>query len=249
MEPQHTQNDVTEAVLALTDTRAVDDDPVTPLHDLALASTDLLAVDAAAVFLVDGLGRLVPVAAVPAGTEQVDQVQDHCRSGPCQDCVHAGGAVSCSDLTRDGAPWQEFGRGVRAEGFRAVHAVPLARGAEVIGCLVLLRRVAGALSSTEQSSARHLATAAASGILHRRDVQGLLTRNAQLEHALESRIAIEQAKGCLVGRHDLTPDEAFARLRQYARSHRERLHDVAQAVIDGELDPPRTARRVGAGRI
>jgi AmiR/NasT family two-component response regulator len=56
-------------------------------------------------------------------------------------------------------------------------------------------------------------------------------RQAQLQHALESRIVIEQAKGMLAERLDLSLEEAFELLRGTARSNRVRLHDVAQAVV------------------
>jgi ANTAR domain len=55
--------------------------------------------------------------------------------------------------------------------------------------------------------------------------------NAQLEHALESRIVIEQAKGVLAERLGLTIEEAFDVLRHAARSSRIRLHDLAQRVV------------------
>ena len=45
-------------------------------------------------------------------------------------------------------------------------------------------------------------------------------RRAQLEHALESRIGIEQAKGIVAERYGLDVDEAFQLIRRAARSHR-----------------------------
>jgi PAS domain S-box-containing protein len=56
----------------------------------------------------------------------------------------------------------------------------------------------------------------------------------QLETALQTRLVIELAKGYLVGRHGVTPDEAFCSLRSYARSHHLTIHDVCQRVVDGE---------------
>lgn len=65
-------------------------------------------------------------------------------------------------------------------------------------------------------------------------------RARQLETALQSRLVIELAKGFLVGRDGVTPDEAFGALRSHARSHHLTVHDVCQRVVDGEplIDPP-----------
>ncbi len=59
----------------------------------------------------------------------------------------------------------------------------------------------------------------------------------QLQTALESRVVIEQAKGVLSASRGITVDEAFGRLRSYARSHNARIHDVASAVVRRELLP------------
>ena len=58
--------------------------------------------------------------------------------------------------------------------------------------------------------------------------------NEQLRRALTSRIVIEQAKGVLSVRLDVTVEEAFEVLRSRARSTRRRLHDVAQEVVDAK---------------
>jgi hypothetical protein len=60
--------------------------------------------------------------------------------------------------------------------------------------------------------------------------QAAYERRAQLEHALESRVAIEQAKGILAERLGMETDEAFAILRRAARTSRTKLRDVARAV-------------------
>ena len=60
---------------------------------------------------------------------------------------------------------------------------------------------------------------------------------AQLEYALMGRIAIEQAKGLLAGRHDVTVGHAFETIRRHTRRHQRRLRDVARDIIDGRLDP------------
>ena len=62
-------------------------------------------------------------------------------------------------------------------------------------------------------------------------------RRAQLEHALKSRVAIEQAKGVLAERYGLELDEAFEVIRRSARSHRLKLHDLVAQIRPGEATP------------
>jgi hypothetical protein len=62
-------------------------------------------------------------------------------------------------------------------------------------------------------------------------------RAEQLQHALSSRISVEQAKGILGERLGLDMEGAFALLRYAARGERMKLHDLAQAVIDNDETP------------
>jgi AmiR/NasT family two-component response regulator len=65
-----------------------------------------------------------------------------------------------------------------------------------------------------------------------------LERRAQLEHALQSRIAIEQAKGIVAERYGLGLDDAFQLIRRAARTNRMKLHDLVRAIRPREETPP-----------
>jgi AmiR/NasT family two-component response regulator len=80
------------------------------------------------------------------------------------------------------------------------------------------------------------------------DVATLRERTRQLEEALESRVAIEQAKGMLAERIGTTPDDAFDVLRRAARSTQTRLHDLARQVVDSPATPPSVAREIALRR-
>jgi hypothetical protein len=60
---------------------------------------------------------------------------------------------------------------------------------------------------------------------------------AQLEHALASRVRVEQAIGVLAERHRLRPREAFDLLRGAARSRGRRITEIAQDVVASAANP------------
>src|SRR5215472_7190467 len=60
---------------------------------------------------------------------------------------------------------------------------------------------------------------------------------AQLEHALASRVRVEQAIGVLAERHRLRPREAFDLLRTAARSRGSRVTEIAQDVVASAANP------------
>jgi hypothetical protein len=72
-----------------------------------------------------------------------------------------------------------------------------------------------------------------------------LERRAQLEHALQSRVAIEQAKGVVAERYGLGVEEAFDLIRRAARTHRMKLHDLVRAIRPGEESPAELNAVVG----
>ena len=82
-------------------------------------------------------------------------------------------------------------------------------------------------------------------------VRALTERTGQLERALESRIAIEQAKGVLAERLQVTVDDAFGVLRAAARSDRRELRGLAREVVASPVTPPcveREHQRLAARR-
>lgn len=58
----------------------------------------------------------------------------------------------------------------------------------------------------------------------------------QLQHALASRVLIEQAIGVLAERRGSTPRDAFELLRKVSRSRGAKVHDLAQKVVDSITD-------------
>jgi hypothetical protein len=60
---------------------------------------------------------------------------------------------------------------------------------------------------------------------------------AQLEHALASRVRVEQAIGVLAERHRLRPREAFDLLRRASRARGTRVAELAKDVVESTANP------------
>jgi hypothetical protein len=84
-------------------------------------------------------------------------------------------------------------------------------------------------------AAQALADVATIAILQHRAALQAHVLNQQLEYALNSRIAIEQAKGMVAERDSVNMEEAFLILRNHARNHNVRLAQVAEDLISGTL--------------
>jgi AmiR/NasT family two-component response regulator len=93
------------------------------------------------------------------------------------------------------------------------------------------------MRSADIDAAQALADVATIAILQHRATLQAQVINQQLQHALNSRVVLEQAKGMVAERAGLDMEQAFTALRTYARNHNLRLVDVAEAVIGGTLAP------------
>ena len=122
-------------------------------------------------------------------------------------------------------------------GFESVFALPLRLREMTIGALNLFSVEPTPMEEGDVLVAQAFADLATISVLQHRAATETQTVNEQLSQALTSRILIEQAKGVIFERAGVDMPEAFSRLRDYARRNNLRLTDVAQAAIDGTLDP------------
>lgn len=195
---------------------------------------ELFEVEASGVMLAAPGGALALVASSSERMRLIEVFELQGDEGPCPDCYRTGEAVTEADLETT-TRWPTFSAEARRVGFRAVNAVPMHLRGQVIGALNLFRNEAGSLPEGDLRAAQALADVATLSILQHRlnNEKHLLT--SQLEHALRSRIIIEQAKGMLAERANVDIDEAFSLLRHYARNHNRQLTQSAQELLGGTL--------------
>ncbi len=221
----------------LADTLVDDFDVVELLVLLVERSIALLDAAAAGLVLTDEQGRLRLMASTSEVVEVVELFEVQYDQGPCFDCWRTGEPVVATDLSQAGGRWPAFVPVALGAGFRAGHAFPVRLRRRVLGALNLLRTEPGALSPADAAAGRALADVAAISLCQVRAIQDAQLVTDQLQHALQSRIAIEQAKGMLAERAGIAMGEAFSRLRGYARSAQRPLVAVAGDVVSGALGP------------
>jgi len=229
-----------ETFVLLADTLVDDYDVVDLLDRLVDACVNLLGVTAAGLLLDDQRGNLAVVASSGEQTRLLEIFQLQNNEGPCLDCVR-GGASVISDLEADRERWPLFVPAALAAGFLSVVAVPLRLRRQTIGGLNMFHDAADPLPVGDQRLAQALADVATIGILQQRSTHRSVQVAEQLQYALNSRVAIEQAKGVLAERNGVSMYVAFDALRQHARRSNLKLTDVAIAVARGQLKLP-TAR-------
>lgn len=193
---------------------------------------------------IDGAGATVwmpragttHITATSEAALKVERSQDELGEGACMDAVRASNVVTAGDLGTD-TRWPNFRTVALETGFSAVAAVPIRFGPSGIGAIDLYAWNARAWTDEECAAAQLVADVAAGYLVNARLLDQAQTTAAQLQHALDSRIVVEQAKGILAERYGMPPDEAFDILRSFTRGRRRKLQDVAKGVVAGTIDP------------
>lgn len=247
-----------QAFVELADTLVGGFDLMEFLHKLTERCVELLEVDAAGLLLAEARGGLQLVAASTEQARVVELFQIQNDEGPCLDCYRTGQPVNVRDIGASDAAarWPKFAAAARDMGFAAVHAIPMRLRDQVIGTLNLFGSAPDGLDSAVARAARALVDIATIGILQERATREHELVAGQLQVALNSRVIIEQAKGIIAERLQVTPDQAFVMLRAYSRNNNHPLTQLAGEVIRGtagivagsQAKPRPPARGTRAGR-
>jgi len=209
-------------------------DVVDLLDTLVHECKSVLAVDEAGLVLTNGSGVLSTMASTSSRASALEIAQLQAGEGPCIEAFHRGRVVTIDDIERS-FTWAPFRDMAISMGFRSVHAVPLRLRTETIGAINLFGEEPGALDEEDAAVAQALADVATIAIIQHRTARENTAVRWQLQSALDSRVLIEQAKGVLAQSLGISVDQAFCKLRGYARSHSEPLQQVAEAVVGQRL--------------
>ncbi|HVD13732.1 MAG TPA: GAF domain-containing protein [Actinomycetota bacterium] len=200
------------------------------LQDVVAATAAVFGVDGVALSLLDEQDVLRWVAASDPAVELVERAQLELGEGPCLEAVASDRVVATADLAGDGR-WSRTGTIARHHRLRAVLAAPIRVDEVPMGSLSLYAREVRRWSGADLQAVEAYAAVVADLLVAELDREERGEAVGQLEHALLSRVLVEQAKGVLMARLGLGSRPAFEHLRRQAREQRRKLDEVAREVL------------------
>lgn len=199
--------------------------------------TDVLGVAGGGVSLGDEDRRLRFITASNETITEIERVQELAQHGPCVDAYQGRTGVQSRDLTTENR-WPELVPDAVRLGFRSIAALPMRLADDTIGSLTIYDVRKRDWHDDDLQAAQLLADMAVTYVTNASALERSERIREQLQQALESRVVIEQTKGMIAADHGVGVDEAFKRLRAYARARHASLHDVAHAVVNLGLRVP-----------
>jgi GAF domain-containing protein len=226
-----TDDDLRAVFVQLADALDPSRDVIDTMDLLVQSAVRFTAAVEAGIVLADADGALHVVGSTSERTSDVEEAQLGTHEGPCWESFRTARSVEISDIAEVTHRWPVFVRVAEERGFRSCHAVPLTLRGQHLGAMNLFFDQVGALTDPDAAITQALAQFATIGIVQRRALRQHAERAEQLQHALDSRVLIEQAKGALAYQRGVSIDEAFTLLREHARRHGARIRDIADQIV------------------
>lgn len=218
------------------------------LHELCDGAAELLDAAGAYATVFDG-SRPPHVVGTDEGAVALEWAEEALRAGPCWEAIDRLTPVAIDDIRREHR-WPELREEAQRYRIHSVLGLPLSFDGKRIGAIGAYDEVPRSWSSGDVESATVLADVATAYLITAQQLGKACEVAAQLQHALDSRVVIEQAKGKLAGERRITMEQAFALLRRLARNNNATIASVARAVVHRGLQPPESLvpPRHAAGR-
>jgi len=231
------QSHVVAALVRASDTLREDFDAAETIGHLIEVCWQVVAGAEVSVILADTSGRLCVAGESSERKRVLEQYQIDNDAGPSIGAYRSGESSPHELVSAPDYPWPGFAALARVVGYVAVRTIPLRLRNETIGVLSIAQTTDVSRSAFQDSLLRALADGITIGFVNRRAYSASHRLSEQLQGALDTRVLIEQAKGVVAARLELSVDEAFEALRAYARSTHRKLTEVSAAILDGSLIP------------
>ena len=186
-----------------------------------------------------------------------DELQYDRGSGPSLHAATSGERTEIADTLAE-SRWADYCRRAAEHGARGSLSVPLPMSDELAGALNIYVREPDAFDDDVRTAAMKFAPYAAVAVANEHAYDDARNMADNLTLALENRAVIDQAKGILMERYGLSPEQAFDMLARVSIASNRKLRAIAEVLVrTGELPglprqrtAPDASRRPGQlGRV
>ena len=170
----------------------------------------------------------------------LDETQYGQGDGPCLHAARSGEPTEVSDARSD-TRWRDYMERAIERGSLSSLSMPLGSADEMGAALNVYAREAAAFDEESRRVGAKLARFAGVTVASMHAYESARELADNLQAALEARAVIDQAKGILMERHKLTPEQAFQLLAKASLASNRKLRELAEILVaTGELArPPR----------
>ena len=183
-------------------------------------------------------GRFGTVAASNDVVLEMDHDQYDTSEGPCLDAATQGRRFHIKSLSAEDR-WPAFVPRARARGIESILSTPLMTADHPIGALNVYSRTVGAFAEHEREWTDQFAAEASVVVSSARGAGSSRLLEDQIGQALLSREVIAMAQGLVVHRDKVSPEVAYAALRDISRRTGQPLADVCEALVRPDVEPGR----------
>jgi GAF domain-containing protein len=165
--------------------------------------------------------------------------------GPCLHAASTGELVEIADAQAE-PRWRDYMQRAVEHGALSSLAVPLPISEGIAGAVNVYARKPNAFDEDSRSVATRFAGYAAVVAANMYAYEEARDLVEHLERRVQSRAVVEQAKGILMERHELTADQAMQALTRVARYTDTKVRDIADNLVrtgefpPGSIDPPQS---------
>ncbi|WP_330254617.1 GAF and ANTAR domain-containing protein [Nocardia sp. NBC_00565] len=171
-------------------------------------------------------------AADPEEFVDIELCQHSSARGPSMDVFRTGEPIAVDEIGRRRDRWPEFSAEAVRHGVSSLAEIPMRVGSTTVGALGLYGPAPRAWTDSDLSVGGLLASMATGHILNAHVLRRQQRVTEQLQHALDARIVVEQAKGVIANARRTTPEAAYELIRQHARKNRVAVQAVAKGVVE-----------------
>lgn len=204
-----------------------------PVLDLAtaIAKRSIPGAAGAGISIIEDAVR-VSTASTNALVALADERQYELGEGPCLTSWADSVLVRIDDLERD-ERWPRWAEAARGLHLRSVLSTPVMGTARNLGAIKVYSERPAAFDRAAEDLLLQLAAQSAILLENLQSLTAAELSSAAVMAALETRQQVALAQGVLMGRHELSAEQAFLRLTQDAADHQRTVAEEATEVVSG----------------